>query len=50
MATRVAVLADRRIVSYAPLQETLHVKHPFVERFFHGEHGRRALARANGES
>jgi phospholipid/cholesterol/gamma-HCH transport system ATP-binding protein len=50
MATRVAVLADRRIVSYAPLQETLHVKHPFIERFFHGEHGRRALARANGES
>lgn len=50
MATRVAVLADRRIVSYAPLQETLQVKHPFIERFFHGEHGRRALTRANGET
>ena len=45
LATRVAVLAERRIVSYATLEQTLEVAHPFVQRFFHGEHGRRALAR-----
>ncbi|ANQ84880.1 ABC transporter ATP-binding protein [Azoarcus olearius] len=36
LATRIAVLADRRIVSYAPLEETIKVPHPFVQRFFHG--------------
>lgn len=46
LATRVAVLADRKIVSYASLEETMQVDHPFVQRFFHGEHGRRALARS----
>ncbi|MCK2088729.1 ATP-binding cassette domain-containing protein [Thauera aromatica] len=49
MATRVAVLADKHILSYATLEDTLKVDHPFIERFFHGEHGRRALARAQGE-
>jgi phospholipid/cholesterol/gamma-HCH transport system ATP-binding protein len=50
LSTRIAVLADRRIVSYAPLDETLAVEHPFIQRFFKGEQGRRALARRNGES
>lgn len=49
LSTRIAVLADRRIVSYAPLEDTLKVDHPFIQRFFRGEHGRRALARRNGE-
>ncbi|MDO9600332.1 MAG: ATP-binding cassette domain-containing protein [Azoarcus sp.] len=46
MSSKVAVLADRKIVSYASLEDTLKVEHPFIERFFHGEQGRRALARA----
>ncbi len=46
LATKVAVLADRRIVSYASLEDTMAVEHPFIERFFGGEHGRRALARS----
>lgn len=50
LSTRIAVLADRRIVSYAPLDETMTVEHPFIQRFFKGEHGRRALARRNGDS
>lgn len=50
MSSKVAVLADRKIVSYAALEDTLEVHHPFIERFFHGEQGRRALARARGES
>ncbi len=48
LATRVAVLGERRILSYATLDDTLKVDHPFIRRFFHGEHGRRALARAQG--
>lgn len=48
MASKVAVLADRHIVSYAALEDTLKVDHPFVASFFHGDHGRRALARAQG--
>jgi len=48
LATRVAVLGERRILSYGTLAETLKVEHPFVRRFFGGEHGRRALARVNG--
>ncbi len=48
LATRVAVLGERRILSYGTLAQTLKVEHPFVRRFFLGEHGRRALARVNG--
>jgi phospholipid/cholesterol/gamma-HCH transport system ATP-binding protein len=48
MASKVAVLADRRIVSYAGLEDTLQVDHPFIASFFHGDHGRRALVRAQG--
>jgi phospholipid/cholesterol/gamma-HCH transport system ATP-binding protein len=46
LATRVAVLAERRIVSYAPLEETMNTDHPFIRRFFHG--GRRRQARMRG--
>ncbi len=49
LASRVAVLADRRIVSYATLAETMLLDHPFVNRFFHGPHGQRALARIGGK-
>ncbi|THF66131.1 ATP-binding cassette domain-containing protein [Pseudothauera nasutitermitis] len=48
LATKVAVLGERRILSYASLEDTLKVDHPFIHRFFHGEHGRRALARVQG--
>lgn len=45
LSTRIAVLADRRIVSYANLDDTLNVDHEFIQRFFGGEQGRRAMAR-----
>lgn len=41
MATSVAVLAERRIVSHASLAETLALDHPFVVRFFRGLRARR---------
>lgn len=48
LASKIAVLADRRIVSYASLEETMNVDHPFIERFFRGPFGRRAIARNGG--
>lgn len=50
LSTRIAVLAERRIISYANLEDTMNVDHPFIQRFFGGAHGRRALERAGGES
>ena len=49
MATRIAVLADKRIISYASLDDTLQVEHHFIERFFGGAQGQRALARHRAE-
>lgn len=43
MATSVAVLAERRIVSHASLDETLALDHPFVARFFRGLRARRTV-------
>lgn len=48
LSTKIAVLADRRIVSYAGLDDTLKVDHQFIQRFFGGEQGRRAIARHGG--
>lgn len=37
LAGRVAVLADRRVISAVSLEETRKVRHPFIERFFQYE-------------
>ena len=39
LADRVAVLADQRIVTVAPLNEVAHFSHPFVQSFFLGHTG-----------
>ncbi|MBX3633586.1 MAG: ATP-binding cassette domain-containing protein [Simplicispira sp.] len=44
LATRVAVLADRKVIVTGPPAEVVHFPHPFVEQFFLGERGRRAMA------
>ncbi len=44
LSTRVAVLADKKVIVTGPPQEVVHFKHPFIEHFFLGERGRRALA------
>jgi phospholipid/cholesterol/gamma-HCH transport system ATP-binding protein len=44
LSTRVAVLAEQRVIANAPLREVLQLQHPFIEQFFHGERGRRAMA------
>jgi phospholipid/cholesterol/gamma-HCH transport system ATP-binding protein len=44
LATRVAVLAEQRILAYGTLEEIMAVDHPFIRNFFHSERGERALA------
>jgi phospholipid/cholesterol/gamma-HCH transport system ATP-binding protein len=44
LATRVAVLAEQRILAYGPIAEVMRIDHPFVHNFFHSSRGRRAFA------
>jgi ABC-type transport system involved in resistance to organic solvents, ATPase component len=41
---RVAVLADRRVVAAAPVEEIEQVDHPWVQEYFHGPRARAARA------
>ena len=42
LSTRVAVLADQKVITTGTPQEVLAFKHPFVDKFFLGERGQRA--------
>lgn len=44
LSTRVAVLADRRVIVTGTPQEVARFDHPFIHHFFLGERGRRAMA------
>ena len=39
---RVAVLADRKVVAVAPLDEIERTDHPWIQDYFHGQRGRAA--------
>ncbi|CAN7519757.1 ABC transporter ATP-binding protein [Trinickia sp. LjRoot230] len=43
LSTRVAVIADRKVLVAAPVEEAAGVDHPFIREFFLGRRGRRAL-------
>lgn len=43
LSTRVAVLADRRVLAAAPVEEVAGIDHPFIHEYFLGARGRRAL-------
>lgn len=43
LSTRVAVLADQRVIIAASVPEVLAFQHPFIEHFFLGERGQRAM-------
>ena len=45
LSSRVAVLAERRILACDTLDRIIELDHPFVERFFRTETSRRAMAR-----
>ena len=44
LSTRVAVLADKKVIVTGPPHEVAHFSHPFIEHFFMGERGQRAMA------
>ncbi|NRR34285.1 ATP-binding cassette domain-containing protein [Oxalobacteraceae bacterium] len=43
LSTRIAVLAEKHVIAVGPLRELLDIQHPFIQEFFHGERGKRAL-------
>lgn len=43
LSTHVAVLADKKVLINAPVEAVVKVDHPFIEHFFLGPRGRRAL-------
>jgi phospholipid/cholesterol/gamma-HCH transport system ATP-binding protein len=44
LSSRVAVLAEKRVIVSGPPREVAQFAHPFIETFFQGERGRRAMA------
>ncbi|AVP56670.1 ABC transporter ATP-binding protein [Pulveribacter suum] len=50
LSTRVAVLAERRVLVSGTPQEVAAFEHPFIEHFFLGERGRRAMAQPGAAS
>ena len=44
LSTRVAVLADKRVIVEGTPHEVAQFAHPFITTFFQGERGRRAMA------
>ncbi|WP_312756443.1 ATP-binding cassette domain-containing protein [Pulveribacter sp.] len=49
LSTRVAVLAERRVIVSGTPQEVARFEHPFIDHFFLGERGRRAMAQPAAE-
>lgn len=43
LSTRIAVLAEQRVIVAARPREVIAVRHPFIENFFLGERGQRAM-------
>lgn len=46
LSTRVAVLAEQRVLTTGTVENVAAFEHPFITTFFQGERGRRALAPA----
>lgn len=47
LATRVAVLADKKVLVEGTIGAVMQTDHPFIEAFFHGERGARAMGEAD---
>jgi phospholipid/cholesterol/gamma-HCH transport system ATP-binding protein len=43
LSTRIAVLADKRVIALGAPADVIGVPHPFIEKFFLGARGKRAL-------
>lgn len=44
LSNRIAVLAEKRVITCGTCEQVIAFKHPFIEHFFLGERGLRALA------
>jgi phospholipid/cholesterol/gamma-HCH transport system ATP-binding protein len=44
LSTKIAVLADKKVIAYGTPREVIAVDHPFISEFFLGLRGQRALA------
>ncbi len=44
LSTKIAVLADRKVIAYGTPKEIIEIDHPFIQEFFLGLRGKRALA------
>ena len=44
LATRVAVLADKKVIAAAPIEQLLALDHPWIQEYFNGPRGRAAAA------
>jgi len=43
LSTRVAVLAEKKVLVQGSIEQVMQTDHPFITAFFHGERGERAL-------
>jgi phospholipid/cholesterol/gamma-HCH transport system ATP-binding protein len=48
LSTRIAVLADKHVVANGSLQQVMQVEHRFIQEFFLGERGQRAVQGQGG--
>jgi phospholipid/cholesterol/gamma-HCH transport system ATP-binding protein len=48
LSTRVAVLADQKVITTGTPQEVMAFKHPFIDEFFLGARGQRAMTLLHG--
>lgn len=49
-SSRIAVLADQHVLVTGTAQEVMATPHPFIEHFFHGARGRRAMELTAGSA
>ncbi len=47
LSTKIAVLADQKLIAMGTPDEVVQVRHPFIEEFFLGARGRRAMQGAH---
>ena len=47
LSTRIAVLADQRVIIADTPKKVVAFKHPFIEEFFRGGRGQRAMGLLN---
>ena len=44
LSSKIAVLAEKRVIAVGTAEEVIALEHPFIQRFFLGERGKRALS------